>query len=96
MKKNTHTIVPKDKFRILAGKESLTDYQFGSKTAHHYFCRVCGIHSFYIPRSNPDGFAVTIYCINPGTVRTVTVNEFDGENWEHSFSGSTISKLSKD
>lgn len=57
--------------------------------------RLCGVQSFYIPRSNPDGYGVTIYCIDPGTVHSVDVKTFDGANWEESFKSSGISKLSK-
>lgn len=67
-------------------------------TCNEYECvnnRVCGVQSFYIPRSNPDGYGVTIYCIDPGTVKSVEVKTFDGAHWEESFASSKISMLSK-
>ena len=54
-----HVIVPSSRFTLLAGEENLTLYQFGTKKAKHMFCKVCGISSFYVPRSNPDGVGVT-------------------------------------
>jgi hypothetical protein len=33
-------------FRLLQGADSLADYQFGSKTIHHQFCKRCGIKPF--------------------------------------------------
>lgn len=58
--------------------------------------RTCGVQSFYIPRSNPDGKAVTVACIDPGTVQSVVVRTFDGVNWERSQAESHIASASKD
>ena len=38
--------VPPDAFTLLQGEASLTDYVYGAKVAHHYFCKHCGIHAF--------------------------------------------------
>ena len=76
-----HLIVPKSAFRLLQGKDSLTTYTFNSGVAQHYFCRVCGIKPFYIPRSNPDGYDVNVRCLDPQP-GNITIKEFDGRNWE--------------
>jgi len=60
--------------------------QFNTKQAKHYFCKICGICSFYIPRSDPDGYAVTVACLDPGTMERVEVEGVDGQNWEKVFS----------
>jgi len=60
MKKNVHTIVPAGRFHVLKGEDELTVYRFGTMTAVHKFCRICGVQSFYHPRSNPEGIAVTV------------------------------------
>ena len=80
-----HLIVPAAQFRLLQGSESLHDYQFNTRTAHHLFCRVCGVKSFYVPRSHPDGFSVNARCLDPGTVSELRVGECDGANWEQQF-----------
>ena len=49
--------------------------------AKHYFCNICGIKPFYIPRSNPDGVDVNIRCLTPQP-ESVTVKAFDGRHWE--------------
>lgn len=54
-------------------------------TAKHFFCKICGVQSFYIPRSNADGYAVTVNCIDPGTLTKVVVEDVDGNNWEKVF-----------
>ena len=50
--------------------------------AKHRFCRVCGIKSFYIPRSNPDGVDVNARCLDEGTVTSLSIEPFDGRHWE--------------
>jgi hypothetical protein len=77
-----HLIVPKSRFRLLAGEEELTTYTFNTGVAQHRFCRVCGIKSFYVPRSNPDGISVNVRCLDPATIESVRVTDFDGRNWE--------------
>ncbi|KAE9466259.1 hypothetical protein C3L33_01827, partial [Rhododendron williamsianum] len=60
MRGNTHFIVPSERFELLGdSKQFITTYTFGTHTAKHTFCKVCGITSFYTPRSNPDGVSVT-------------------------------------
>ena len=82
-----HLIVPADRFRLLAGSESLTTYSFNTKTAKHHFCSVCGIKSFYVPRSHPDGFSVNARCLDPGTVEEMTITPFNGREWERQYPG---------
>jgi hypothetical protein len=82
-----HLIVPKSRFRLLCGEDSLTAYQFNTHTAKHYFCSICGIKSFYIPRSHPDGFSVNARCLDAGTVTGMSVKPVDGRNWEKFYPG---------
>jgi hypothetical protein len=79
-----HLIVPKSRFRLLQGEEFLTNYTFNTGVAKHFFCKVCGIKSFYVPRSHPDGISVNARCLDPGTVEQMVVRPFDGVNWESS------------
>jgi hypothetical protein len=53
-----HLIVDRARFRLLSGADALTTYRFNTGTAQHLFCSVCGIKSFYVPRSHPDGFGL--------------------------------------
>ena len=80
-----HLIVPKSQFKLLSGEEALTTYQFNTGTAKHLFCSVCGIKSFYVPRSHPDGYSVNARCLDDGTVEGMTVVKGDGKNWEQTY-----------
>lgn len=80
-----HLIVPKTRFKLLRGNEFLTTYQFNTGTARHLFCSVCGIKSFYVPRSHPDGYSVNARCLDGGTAKSMSVRTFDGRNWEQQY-----------
>jgi len=82
-----HLIVPRNRFRLLKGEADLAEYRFNTGTARHLFCRHCGIKSFYVPRSHPDGYSVHLRCLAPGTVRSVRISPFDGVHWEKSRAG---------
>jgi hypothetical protein len=77
-----HLIVPQGDFEVLSGSEELVEYRFNTGTARHLFCRICGVKSFYVPRSHPDGISVNARCLDPGSVRSMTVTPFDGRDWE--------------
>ena len=77
-----HLIVAADRFRLLAGRDELTTYTFNTGVAQHYFCKHCGVKSFYIPRSHPDGVSVNARCLDDGTVESMTVLPYDGRNWD--------------
>jgi len=77
-----HLIVEAGQFRIIKGKDSLTDYRFNTGTAQHLFCKTCGVKAFYVPRSHPDGWSVNVHCIDQETIKHLNVSEFDGANWE--------------
>ena len=82
MSGNIHVIVPSARFRLLQGDSALSRYTFNTGAAQHYFCKTCGVKSFYVPRSNPDGYAVTYRCLDNWMELNVTINAFDGQNWE--------------
>ena len=77
-----HLIVAAEDFTLLSGAAQLQTYTFNTGVAKHLFCEVCGIKSFYVPRSHPDGFSVNLRCLDAGTVEQVTVADFDGRDWE--------------
>jgi hypothetical protein len=77
-----HLIVPADRFRLLSGADALTTYSFNTHAAKHVFCSTCGVKSFYVPRSHPDGISVNARCIDAGTIEAMSIAPFDGRHWE--------------
>jgi hypothetical protein len=77
-----HLIVSRDDFRLLQGEDCLTTYTFNTGVAKHLFCRICGVKSFYVPRSHPDGYSVNLRCLDPETVGNVRIKPFNGREWE--------------
>jgi len=88
-----HLIVPAARFRLLSDAAELAEYRWNTGVARHLFCRTCGIKSFYVPRSNPDGIDVNVHCLDPATIAGVTIEAFDGSNWEAH--GATLAHLSR-
>lgn len=72
-----HLIVPAARFRLVEGADVLTEYRFNTGTAKHLFCKHCGVKSFYVPRSHPDGYSINARCIDAGTVENMVVTAFD-------------------
>ncbi len=77
-----HLIVPAENFTLLKGEDALKNYQFNTGTAKHLFCKNCGIHSFYRPRSHPNGFSVNLRCLDEDLLEQFQIIPFDGKNWE--------------
>ena len=72
-----HLIVPRTRFRLLRGADSLSEYRFNTGAARHLFCRRCGVKSFYVPRSNPDGYSVNVRCLDQSTLEHIEIEPFD-------------------
>lgn len=77
-----HLIVPPEKFTLLSGDDVLTTYRFNTGVAKHMFCSICGIHSFYRPRSHPNDFDVNVLCLDGNVLSKFRIIPFDGANWE--------------
>jgi hypothetical protein len=77
-----HLIVPPERFELLSGRDDLTTYRFNTGVAQHTFCKVCGIHPFYVPRSDPDKIDVNARCIDDIDLAAIKPKYFDGRHWE--------------
>jgi hypothetical protein len=58
-------VAREDGFRLLAGREVLTQYLFNTRRNEHWFCRVCGVRAFGIGNDTPIGrmIGVNLGCL---------------------------------
>lgn len=67
---------------MLQGEDALSTYRFNTGIAQHHFCRICGIHSFYRPRSHPESYDVNLRCLDGDVLQDFEILPFDGQHWE--------------
>ena len=77
-----HWEVAPEYFHLLTPDDAIETYEFGTKTAKHHFCRVCGMSPFRRSRTNPACVDVNVRCLEDVDTETLEVELFDGQNWE--------------
>jgi hypothetical protein len=70
--------VHESRLRLLQGQEFLTEYQFHTRTARHFFCKVCGIYPFHRKRVTPDFFGINVHCLEGFDAAGIPVREAAG------------------
>jgi hypothetical protein len=85
-----HWIVPQDQFQLLSAPDDLTTYRFNTGVAQHRFCSTCGVHAFYVPRSDPDKIDVNVRCLDGIDLSVIEIAPFDGQNWEAAMSSGRV------
>ena len=70
--------VHESKFKLLAGEDALTEYQFHTKTARHYFCKICGIYPFHRKRVTPDNLGINVHCLDGFNAEEILVRQAIG------------------
>lgn len=58
-------------------------------------CRICGVSPFYVPRSNPDGYGVNLWCCDQSTFSSIKVHTFEGADWERAYAKRDYARLSR-
>ena len=77
-----HLIIPHKNFYLKKGKDLINTYEFNKNLAKHFFCKVCGIKSFYQPRSHQESFSINFNSIlKPPKINKII--DFDGKNFEN-------------
>jgi hypothetical protein len=84
--RNWGALVKPDAFRLLAGEEALSDYQFGAKSGHHVFCKHCGVRPFgrgYVEEIGGDYVSIrvnTLDDVDPAELASAPVKYFNGRD----------------
>lgn len=89
--RNWNVIIKPDAFRLLAGEDTLNDYQFGSKRMHHLFCQYCGVRPFargYAEAIGGDYIGIQLAAldnVDPKELISAPIRYADGCNnhWEN-------------
>jgi len=74
------------RFRLLKGEDALSDYQFGSNSMHHLFCRNCGVRPFgrgHLDVLGGDFYRSTFACldgVDAAQLAALPVRYMDGRN----------------
>lgn len=73
-------IIPPEGIKIDAKDGALGLYQFGKKTAKHYFCKICGIYPFHETARKPGHFRVNLGCVEGVDPFALEADVFDGRH----------------
>jgi len=78
-------------FRLLSGRDVLTEYLFNTKKNQHFFCKVCGVRPFGVGNDTPIGkmYGVNIGClegVSEEDLSKIPITYVDGMNdkWQQS------------
>jgi hypothetical protein len=75
----TSDLIHEDQFKTNVKEGSLGLYQFGEKTAKHYFCKVCGIYPFHESSRAPGHMRANLGCVEEVDLFELPFDLFDGK-----------------
>ncbi|MFZ5895092.1 MAG: GFA family protein [Myxococcota bacterium] len=83
---NTGVIVKPGAFRLLAGEEALSQYEWGGRISQRYFCKHCGVHCFargHLDVLGGEYVSVNCNCLDDADIASWNVLYWDGRhnNW---------------
>jgi hypothetical protein len=89
--RNWSIIVKPEAFRLQSGEDALSNYQFGTKSGQHLFCKHCGVHAFgrgNIPEIGGEFVSIKLACLDdvtPTELAEIPVRYFNGRDndWFH-------------
>ncbi len=79
MKNALMTSVHEDSFQLLTGADVLSEYNWNTGIARHFFCSKCGIYPFHRKRTMPDHYGVNVNCLAGFDASALTVRQAEGK-----------------
>ena len=73
-------MIPEAALKIEADEDVLGLYQFGARTAKHYFCKRCGIYPFHETARAPGHYRVNLGCVEGVDTFSLEFDVFDGKH----------------
>lgn len=74
------TKVQESKFELLSDESVLTEYNWNTHVARHFFCSICGIYTFHRKRAQPDHYGINVFCLDDFDGTTVNIRPTEGKN----------------
>ena len=79
VKKNAvMTKVHESAFELQTDESALTEYNWNTNIARHFFCNICGIYTFHRKRAQPDHYGVNVFCLDGFDPTPITVRATEG------------------
>ena len=84
--RNWGVSIKPDAFRLVSGEEDQSDYQFGTMSSHHLFCRHCGVRTFargYVEQMGGAYVSISLASldeVDPAELIEAPVRFSDGRN----------------
>lgn len=78
MKGALMTTVPETAFTLLSGEAVLSEYNWNTGVARHFFCSRCGIYPFHRKRTMPDHYGINVHCLEGFELAGRTVRQAEG------------------
>ncbi|MDP1554711.1 MAG: GFA family protein [Hyphomonas sp.] len=78
MKGALMTSVHEDAFTLLTGADLLSEYNWNTGIARHFFCSRCGIYPFHRKRAMPDHYGVNVNCLAGFDPSALTIRHAEG------------------
>ena len=87
--RNWSVVIKPEAFRLLTDESALSDYQFGTLSSHHLFCKTCGVRSFgrgYVEQIGGHYVSVQVACLDDAPVEDllagpVRIGDGRNNNW---------------
>ncbi len=80
MKGALMTSVHENAFTLLSGADVLSEYNWNTRIARHFFCARCGIYPFHRKRAMPDHYGINLHCLNGFDPSALAVRQAEGQN----------------